>query len=271
MPSRVDSFPSWGDEIDASELINGEGGQLLQSYTKMRPENIESHVKYIAKKGWNVLRYPCFQQFLFLHLDLSRSPIYQKVIKQTQSGGLLLDIGCGLGQDLRRLVQDGVPGKNLIGLEIQHAYIDLGYELFQDKSMLQCKFLVQDFFKDTAELVSLEKKITIMNSGYFMHMFDWEKQLDVAKRMIHLIAPSEGSIITGVNFGSSHFAGPFSDVPPGFDAIYLHNQHSLSEIWSEAAKATGTKWKFDCVIEDDKNFKNMASGGCRLRWTVEKQ
>ncbi|KAJ5287485.1 hypothetical protein N7478_003171 [Penicillium angulare] len=271
MTSRVETFPSWGDEIDASELINGEGGQLLQTYTKMKPENIESHVKYIARKGWNVLRYPCFQQFLFLHLDLSRSPLYQEVTKQARSGSLLLDIGCGLGQDLRRLVQDGAPGENLIGLEIQQAYIDLGYEFFQDNSTLECKFLVQDFFKDTPELTALAKKISIMNSGYFMHMFDWKKQLDVAKRMIDLMAPGKGSIITGVNFGSTRSAGPFSDVPPGFDTIFLHNKRSLSGIWSEAAKATDTEWKFDCVLEDDENFKNMASGGCRLRWTVEMQ
>ena len=36
---------------------------------------------------------------------------------EIQSGSLFLDMGCGLGQDLQRLVHNGAPAEGLIGLD----------------------------------------------------------------------------------------------------------------------------------------------------------
>ncbi|KAJ5287036.1 hypothetical protein N7478_002722 [Penicillium angulare] len=93
---------------------------------------MEDHVKRIGKKGWDIRRFPCFRIFLFLRLDLSHSPIYPKVIEEIRARSFFLDMGCGLGQDIRRLILDGAPAEHLVGLDIEPAYIDLGYELFKD-------------------------------------------------------------------------------------------------------------------------------------------
>lgn len=192
------------------------------------------------------------------------------MIKEIQSGNLFLDMGCGLGQDLRRLVQDGAPAEHLIGLDLEHEYIELGYELFNDRSELRSKFLVQDYAEDTLEIRRLAKKVKIINSGYFMHLWDWDTQLNAAKRMINLILPGSGSIITGVHFGSRS-AGLWKNVPPGFEAMFLHNQNTLSELWAQAAKETRTKWNFECFIEDDEYCKSLDPEGCRLRWIAEQE
>lgn len=112
-----------------------------------------------------------------------------------------MDLGCGLGQDLRALVRDGAPADNLVGLDLMHEYIDLGYELFQDRGKLSSTFIVQDFFEDTPEIDNLARKAKIMNSGYFMHLWTWGTQLNVAKRMMQLVASERGAIFSGSTLG----------------------------------------------------------------------
>lgn len=213
------------------------------------------------------MKYPCFQNFFFLHLDLSRSPVYPQVIEQTQSGHLLLDLGCGLGQDIRRLVQDGAPAENLIGLDVVPEYIDLGYQLFMDRSKQAFTFLIQDFFEDTPEMDDLKQRVKVINSGYFMHLWSWEIQLNAAKHMIQLLSPDKGAIITGVHFGSPS-PGMWTKVPPGLSPMFLHNKETLSELWIQAGKQTQTTWTIQIAIEHDKHCKDIDSDGYRLRWAV---
>ncbi|KAH8693009.1 hypothetical protein BGW36DRAFT_399749 [Talaromyces proteolyticus] len=270
MAQRFVSFPSWDHEIDISGLLDGDGGKLLHEYANIELEDMEHHVKIIARKGWDILRYPCFQKFLFLHLDLSRSPVYNRILKEIQAGNLFLDLGCGLGQDIRRLVQDGAPAEHLIGLDLERDYINLGFELFNDQQKLRSVFLAQDFAEDTPEISRLAKRIKIINSGYFMHLWNWEKQLNAAKRMIQLVLPGSGSIICGVHFGSQS-AGMWKNVPPGFEEMFLHNRESLSKLWNQAEKETKTSWKFECVEEDDEYCRDLDPEGCRLRWIAEQE
>lgn len=225
-----------------------------------------------AYRGWVIKPYPCFQKFTFLNFDLKRSPIYDTIISQTQAGGLFLDLGCGLGQDIRRLVYDHAPADRLIGMDIIPEYVQLGYQLFHDDEIkLQSQFLVQDFFVDTLRLNSIKQRIMVMNSGYFMHLWDWNKQLQTAKRMINLMAPKRGAVITGVHFGRQADAGMWAHVPQGLEQMFLHNPRTLKRLWDEAAKATGSKWKFWCRAEEDEYCKSLDPRGCRLRWIVERE
>ncbi|KAJ5784974.1 uncharacterized protein N7503_010186 [Penicillium pulvis] len=190
------------------------------------------------------------------------------MVEETKSGHMVLDLGCGLGQDIRRLVWDGAPEKSIVGLDLHHAFIALGYELFKDEGTLDTSFLCQDFWEDTPEISSLAKNIKIINSGYFMHLWDWDTQLKAAKRMIQLVSPTGGSMIAGIHFGS-HSAGTWSNGPLEFRSMFLHNEKSLSELWKQAGKETQTHWKFECLITEDDDCKELHPEGCRLRWVAE--
>ena len=52
---------------------------------------------------------------------------------------MFLDVGCCLGTDMRKLVFDGVPAQNLVGIELRQQYIDLGFDLFRDRNRLGAK------------------------------------------------------------------------------------------------------------------------------------
>lgn len=43
---------------------------------------------------------------------------YASIIERLKAGSTLLDIGCFLGQDLRRLVADGAPPDKLYAIDI---------------------------------------------------------------------------------------------------------------------------------------------------------
>jgi SAM-dependent methyltransferase len=94
---------------------------------------------------------------MFLHFDIYHSPFYQMILKQARAGSLFLNLGCGFSQDIRRLVYDGAPLENLMELELRQDFVDLGNELFQDKSRLKSNFLVQSFFEDTRDDEPTEK------------------------------------------------------------------------------------------------------------------
>ncbi|KAJ5088007.1 hypothetical protein N7456_011623 [Penicillium angulare] len=267
MAERERLLPQWNEGADISGLLDGDGGRLLQNYSNIEREEMEEHVKRIGKKGWDIMRFPCFRMFLFLRLDLSCSPVYQKILEEIRAGSFFLDMGCGLGQDIRRLILDGAPAEYLVGLDIEPAYIDLGYELFKDRSSLQSRFIVQDLFQDTPEMSTLIGKFRVIKCGYSMHLWNYARQLDAAKRIIQLASPRGGSIITGMHLGS-HNAKLWTDLPPEFKAMFLHNKETLSELWMQASTDTGTRWKFECAIEEDENSKVLGSDGCRLRWYV---
>ena len=61
---------------------------------------------------WKIAPYPCVGGFKFLELNMSLSPTYGNVLSRLKGGDKLLDLGCCLGQDIRKLVYDGVPSEN---------------------------------------------------------------------------------------------------------------------------------------------------------------
>lgn len=69
-------------------------------------------------KAWEVFPYPCIGQFRFLNLSLCQQPSYSSVLERLKGGAKYVDIGCCLGQDIRRLVADGAPAENLYGAEL---------------------------------------------------------------------------------------------------------------------------------------------------------
>lgn len=49
---------------------------------------------------------------MFLQLNMSLSPAYDEVLSRLKNEQRLLDLGCCFGQDIRKLVHDGVPSEN---------------------------------------------------------------------------------------------------------------------------------------------------------------
>ncbi|RAL16039.1 class I SAM-dependent methyltransferase [Aspergillus homomorphus CBS 101889] len=269
MTTGKKAIPPWKEHVDLGRLLNEGAGKFLEEYVHLSADELENHVRDIANQGWSIKAYPCFAKFLFLQFDLTHSPAYEAIIRHTQAGGLFLDLGCGLGQDIRRLAYDGAPGDRLIGLDLVPEFVYLGYQLFRDDATLQSRFLVQDFFEDTPSMRLFAKKIMAINSGFFMHLWSWKKQLQAAERMIQLLAPEKGAIVSGIHFGS-HAPGVWDGAIDGFEDMFLHAPETLARLWEEAAAETGSRLKVICVVEEADFCKSLDREGCLLRWVVER-
>lgn len=172
-------------------------------------------------------------------------PLYNEIVQRLKSAGAsYLDIGCCFGQDLRRLVLDGVPSENLVGLDIAGPLMELGKDLFLDHQTVQSSFVVADVFKGKAQgaaWAQLEQHggFDVIHCSAFFHLFRLDDQVTAAKQIAGLV--KKGGIIVGRQIGSTQ-PGDVPAIDQG-SLSYRHDVSSLADMWAKVGEATGTKWE----------------------------
>ena len=171
---------------------------------------------------------------------IPKSPSYAQIIARLQAGSSFLDIGCFLGQDLRRLVADGAPPDNLYAMDIVNHW-DLGYELFRDHDRFSAQFLEADVLFPNEQLTALREKIDILYITHVLHQWDWENQVKCLVQLVGL-SSGPGAMVVGFQIGS---AGETKILASGLakSDAYWHNPKSFAEIWDRVSEETGTRWE----------------------------
>jgi SAM-dependent methyltransferase len=189
-----------------------------------------------------------------------------------------LDLGCCFGQDIRKLVSDGVPSSQLSGCDLRAGFFELGYELFLDQETLESKFFEADVFAAANEdagkaLAGLDGKVDILYAGSFLHLFDWNGQVKVCERIVKLLRPVKDSVLLGRQVGGviaeerSHRTNPW-------EKMYRHNKESFEKLWEEVGQNTGTSWRVEAELQGTVGQGEMLSGSMhdkdvrRLRFAV---
>ena len=119
---------------------------------------------------------------------------------------------------------------------------ELSYDLFRDRAKMHARFICDDIFDDSSGLMrDLAGKIDIMISGDFLHLFDWNSQVEAASRMVRLGRAHPGTIIIGKQVGWR--VGRAMPTKWGSaDEMFLHDEQTFARMWSEVEKRTKTKW-----------------------------
>lgn len=132
-------------------------------------------------------------------------------------------------------------GSQLIGTDLQSKFIDIGYDLFQDRSSLGAAFVAGDMLDpDDKRLACLRGKITIIHAGSFFHLFNRVQQLYIGKRLVEFLKPgTRNALIYGRQVGSNK-PGPATT---STRSSYLHDQDSFQLLWHEIGALTGTRWQ----------------------------
>lgn len=152
-------------------------------------------------------------------------------------------MACCVGQILRKLAFDGVDPARLYGTDLSTEFLDLGFELFNDREKFGPDSFVAANLLDPSDEGSkkLEGKVTLICAGNFFHLFDRDQQLFAATKMIKFLKPGvTDAVILGGQIGSSK-PGNFTAVTGG--TRFLHDPETFQELWDEAGRTTGTKWK----------------------------
>jgi len=105
--------------------------------------------------------------------------------------------------------------------------------------------------------------MSIVYAGSFFHLFDWEGQFAMAKRVVELLKPESGSMLLGRQAGNIN-PGEYTRI--GFDGEkkrWRHDSKTWKEMWELVGKETSTKWDVHAEMEELRYGKGKFEAGER--------
>ncbi|EXJ87858.1 hypothetical protein A1O1_04785 [Capronia coronata CBS 617.96] len=191
---------------------------LLAEYSGIPPEAQKAHITAVRDRAYATHPYPCLGRWRFLELDLASHPLYHGeilaalakrrlqpetkahvVVDVTDTDNnnindwIFLDLGCCLGQDLRKLIYDGADIRRLYGADLTPAFVEIGYALFRDEDRFPRAqhFItpadVFDFSEDSELSRRCDGRVGILHCCAVFHLFGLELQKVVARRCLKLV------------------------------------------------------------------------------------
>ncbi|KAF1345049.1 hypothetical protein BDV97DRAFT_40293 [Delphinella strobiligena] len=233
---------------EAPTELDSSPAELLLTYSGMPEDQIIPHICKIRDAAWGICPCPCIGCFRFLDPSLSKHPLYQEVLARLKPGQQKhLDLGCCFGQDIRRLVYDGVPSENCYGSDLEPELISLGYDLFLDRNTLKSTFMAADVLDPYSRLKELEGQIDIIHTAAFFHVFDLNQQKEVCRRVVQLLKPQKDSLLLGRHFGNVNGR----ELVFKQRSMYFHNVESWKRMWTEIGDETQTQWDVHAELLED--------------------
>lgn len=83
--------------------------------------------------------------------------------------------------------------------------------------------------------------------GSFLHLFGYEKQVEICKRMVEILRPVSGSCTLGRQVGSLE-AQSITHRTNAENTMFRHNPDSFAKMWEEVGEATGSKWRAEARL-----------------------
>lgn len=171
---------------------------------------------------------------------------YDSILQKIKEGQQYLDLGCGFGQNIRKMVFDGASAENITGADLSQTLIDCGFEYFQDKATLKSKFIIGDILNsESANFVQASGQFDIIFTAMVYHLWGWKDQVKACIETTKLLKAVLGSTIFGWQLGSN----PAGEVERKLDdsrkqhrMMYQHDAESFKKMWEEVEQATGVKW-----------------------------
>ncbi|KAK1991251.1 methyltransferase domain-containing protein [Colletotrichum falcatum] len=225
--------------------------QMLEEYAGIPPDEVDDHVLTMRDKIWEVFPYPCIGDFHFLDFNLAQLRGYRQIIAALQEPEARhLEIACCVGQDLRRLVHDGVDSAKTVAVELEAGYVEAGYELFRDRGTLRTRFVIADLLEDggAGELAGLEGSFDTAHMGLCLHLWNRDEQLAALRRVVRMMRRKPGAVIVGTAVG--HVDG-IEQPAIGNKPTLRHNVETWEKLWADVSEQTGTRWALQTDMTQD--------------------
>lgn len=226
--------------------------------------------------------------YLFAELALCKLPAYPAILDRLKSepSSVYLEVGCGLAQDVRKLIADGAPPAQLRGTDLQAGLMACGHDLFRDADKLPLgdgsdaqgnTFVAADFLDDSdaSPLKGWEGGADVIHASMFLHCFELPTQVRACKRIAALLRSRPGSLLVGRSGGVSLAAGgpreeeargPVGRIGGVRRMNYLHDVESFRNMWEQVERETGTRWEAQVVEEEIDDAGGRYFAGDEHRW-----
>ncbi|PLW26726.1 hypothetical protein PCASD_20148 [Puccinia coronata f. sp. avenae] len=289
-------MPSSAEKIDAPYPLDdpqmSEQLTFFQAATGIQdPEELKAHIFEIRNEACKAFPFPCILLFYFLQGMIAHHPFYHNVRKDiennTATRKIFIDIGGGMGTDLRQTIYYGWNRNDVLGVEIEPKWEPLGHKLFRDSdrpisyfigNVLESKVLdaassakVEDVTQ--VDLHSLQNLNPLKGAARFItlnqvfHFFDEEGQRQLAERCALLLSDEVGSSIFGMHVGG---------VNKGVDAaslkMFAHSPQTWKELWESVFAPRKVQVVSELIeVESDAHFISLfpdTKSMHRLYWSV---
>jgi len=271
-------------------VIPAKMAELLEQYSGIPAGHAQvEHVRRLRDRAYQAYRYPCLGLYRFLGLALSNHPLYEGHVLpllrgETRSSTKVatpvgttsrtfLDLGTCLGQDMRKLIFDGVPMESVYGADILAEFVDIGYDLFGDEERLPRSHFVApaDIFDDSSPLQELDGRVDIVHANSVFHLFSWDDQVKAAKRVIKLLRPEKGSLILGSQI--AHVEPGEVSSRPGrpSNTMYRHDEKSWERFWTSVGQDVGLSFTVRSSLSaypEEKGMEDFLDGISRMTFEI---
>lgn len=240
--AQQDSLRALAGKLYEAELssIPPNFSALLEKYSKVPNEEQIQHIVSLRNRAYESHPYPCLGRFRFMDLDLSNHPQYAEILQRLKSNDkdeLFLDVGCCIGQDIRKLLLDGAPASKIYGSDLLPAFIDTGYALFRDESTFpRDHFIAPADAFDVAgsnALARFDGRVSILHISAVFHLFGLEMQRRLARRVLKLMSHTKKCLVLGGQTANVE-AGEYPRLNGSMR--WRHSGESWSDLWEDAAK-----------------------------------
>jgi hypothetical protein len=244
--------------IKDAPTIPPQTAELLEKYSGIPAGEAQvNHIWRLRDRAYQEYQYPCLGLYRFLLLALSSHPLYHThvlpVLRGRQDADatsqptalpIFLDLGTCLGQDIRKLIFDGAPVESVYGADILSEFIDIGYDLFQDEKKLPRNHFVvpADIFDPSSRLNEFDGKVDCLHANSVFHLFSWDDQVLVAKRVSKLMRPQKGSLILGTHIAHQEAGEIVSRPGRRTSTMWRHNNESWAKLWELVSKEVGVRF-----------------------------
>ncbi|PYH48060.1 class I SAM-dependent methyltransferase [Aspergillus saccharolyticus JOP 1030-1] len=235
---------------------------VFNHWGEIADEALPSHLHRIRDLAWPLGGYPCVGMWMFLLPGLAGFRDFPRILEHarqatitTTSGSsdsstnttstsdsdsdpVILDLGCGLGQNLRLLAAHGIPTNRMVALDLEPRLWELGYELFKDRTRMQAQFIPGDFHSMPDEqLAAVQGTVELVIAAQFLHLFSREGQQAACKRIVAL--SRVGTMLVGFQQGR---ARPIEYLRP-WGVTFYQNRESFTGMWEAVQEETQTVWE----------------------------
>lgn len=284
-------------------VLDSETEAFFKAETRIQgTQELRKHIIEVQEEAHKICPYFCVRGFTFVRLKMARSPTYSRALQllKDRPDAILLDIGCCMGVDLRKIIQDGWPISQTIGTDLQPAFWDLGHKLFRTTpETYPVKFLAGSALDDAQfcptapipphplpsvasvkTLTELRGHFSVIYAGSLFDVLGEGEQVELGKRLAALLDPRPGSIIFGSHTGAPS-GGQRNEM---FPKIPCHSPESWIQIWEEQffqkgeVKVTANAVEMDMAADifgvTGRKVAGEVEGAAKyhmLVWSVERQ
>jgi predicted TPR repeat methyltransferase len=202
---------------------------LFRRYCHIEKEQeIRDRILKAQQLGMGIYDYKCIKEMRFATPRCVLHHRYNSIIESI-GDGTVLDIGCCMGTDVRRMIVDGVPREHIWGVDLRSDFFEVGFLMFNDRDTMKDHFIAADLLvKDTSSWSErLKEGFNIVYCGSVFHLLD-EEQICLLANNIYNVLLKPGGIFFGRTMGSASDASLRFEY--GNQLKFLHSKKTMKSM-----------------------------------------